>query len=68
MGLGLDQGIVTAGSSQLGTAVGAVVLGMGRSGTSAVTGALVAAGFYAGGEAPLRASAIASAPMLTPAA
>lgn len=44
---------VATGSAQVGSAVGVVVLGMGRSGTSAVTRALVVAGFYAGADADL---------------
>jgi hypothetical protein len=40
--------IAVVGPRRVGTAVGAVVLGMSRSGTSAVTRALVSSGFYAG--------------------
>lgn len=47
--LGLDM---ATGSADSG-AVGAVVFGMGRSGTSAVTGTLVSSGFYAGADSEL---------------
>jgi hypothetical protein len=47
--LGLD---IAAGSADSGS-VGAVVFGMGRSGTSAVTGTLVSSGFYAGADSEL---------------
>ena len=44
------------GSVDEGTKVGAVVLGMSRSGTSAATRALVTSGFYAGAESELLAA------------
>ena len=48
-----DSSTVTASADPTGPVVGAVVLGMGRSGTSAVTRALVASGFFAGAESDL---------------